>query len=43
MTDVHQCPYCELRFISRNELQDHIAADHPQPADDDTLSGDPAR
>jgi hypothetical protein len=34
--DVHQCPYCELRFGSRNELQDHIASDHPRELDDDT-------
>jgi hypothetical protein len=40
VSDVHQCPYCELRFVSRNEVEDHVAVDHPQdhPAavDDDT-------
>ncbi|MGH9209601.1 MAG: hypothetical protein ACRD2C_02865 [Acidimicrobiales bacterium] len=39
MTDVHQCPFCELRFISRNELQDHISEAHPRADDDDTLPG----
>jgi hypothetical protein len=39
MTDVHQCPYCELRFATRNELEDHVGADHPRvrTVDDDTL------
>ncbi|MGH9214746.1 MAG: C2H2-type zinc finger protein [Acidimicrobiales bacterium] len=36
VTNVHQCPYCELRFGSRNELQDHVACDHPRELDDDT-------
>lgn len=38
VTDVHQCPYCELRFTSRNELDDHIALDHPRAVDDDTAA-----
>ena len=29
MTDVHQCPYCELRFVTLAELKAHIAEDHP--------------
>lgn len=29
MTDVLQCPYCELRFTSRSELEQHKAFDHP--------------
>ncbi len=29
MTDVHQCPFCELRFPNIHELQAHIALDHP--------------
>jgi nucleotide-binding universal stress UspA family protein len=33
--DVHQCPYCELRFAYRPELADHVAADHPRPVDED--------
>ena len=36
VTDVHQCPYCELRFVSRNEVEDHIALEHPGWVDDDT-------
>jgi hypothetical protein len=36
VTDVHQCPYCELRFVSRTELEDHVALDHPRSVDDDT-------
>jgi hypothetical protein len=36
VTDVHQCPYCELRFVSRNEVADHVALDHPGTVDDDT-------
>lgn len=29
MSAVHQCPFCELRFLSLNEVKDHIAVDHP--------------
>ena len=36
VTDVRQCPYCELRFVSRNEVEDHVALDHPRRVDDDT-------
>ncbi|HZA78883.1 MAG TPA: hypothetical protein VE623_21105 [Acidimicrobiales bacterium] len=43
MTDVRQCPYCELRFGSRNELQDHVASDHPRELDDDDTEPPPAR
>jgi len=25
----HQCPYCELRFPTHNEVKDHILHDHP--------------
>jgi hypothetical protein len=35
MSDIRQCPYCELRFLSRNELDMHIALDHPDHRDDD--------
>jgi hypothetical protein len=38
VSDVHQCPYCELRFVARTELEDHIALDHPGQDDDDTVS-----
>jgi hypothetical protein len=27
--DVHQCPRCELRFLSRPELEDHMREEHP--------------
>jgi len=39
VSDVHQCPYCELRFLTRNEVEDHIAVDHPRHVDDDTDKG----
>ena len=29
MSDVHQCPFCELRFLNLAELQFHIQTDHP--------------
>ena len=29
MSEVHQCPECELRFASKWELEDHKASDHP--------------
>jgi hypothetical protein len=39
--DVHQCPYCELRFVSRNEVEDHVAREHRHGVDDDdTLPAD---
>jgi Zinc finger, C2H2 type len=28
MTDVLQCPYCDLRFSTRSELEQHQALDH---------------
>jgi hypothetical protein len=29
---IHQCPRCELRFLTESELMDHLAVDHdPQP------------
>lgn len=37
-TDVHQCPYCELRFLDRNEVRDHVISDHPSHADAFTVS-----
>jgi hypothetical protein len=43
VTDVHQCPYCELRFVSRNEVEDHVAGDHPRTVDDDTVPSDDDR
>jgi hypothetical protein len=29
MSDVHQCPFCELRFVNLAELNFHIQQDHP--------------
>lgn len=29
MSDVHQCPFCELRFQAKWELTAHLDADHP--------------
>lgn len=28
MVDVHQCPRCELRFVTKNELTDHFDREH---------------
>ncbi len=30
---VHQCPYCELKFLYLNEVKDHVQNDHPDHAD----------
>jgi hypothetical protein len=35
MADIHQCPRCELRFLSRNELRAHLAEAHPGAVEDD--------
>ena len=40
---MHQCPYCELRFLSRNELEDHVSLEHPRHVDDDTSPVDERR
>jgi hypothetical protein len=29
MTEVLQCPYCDLRFSTRSKLEQHKAFDHP--------------
>jgi hypothetical protein len=31
-THTHQCPFCELRFLSVNEVQHHVVTDHPEHA-----------
>jgi hypothetical protein len=36
VSDALQCPFCELRFATRNELDDHVAVDHPRPVDEDS-------
>jgi hypothetical protein len=40
MSDIHQCPHCALRFLSRTELEDHVRAEHPAELDDDTVEFD---
>ena len=30
MTDVHQCPGCELRFRNKTELEYHWAEEHAE-------------
>jgi hypothetical protein len=37
--DVLQCPYCELRFRSESELQQHISFDHPQEKEESESPG----
>jgi hypothetical protein len=41
MVEVHTCPFCELRFANRVEVEHHITVDHPghihAPVDDDTF------
>jgi hypothetical protein len=27
--ETRQCPYCDLRFLTHNEVKDHILHDHP--------------
>ena len=26
---IHQCPFCDLRFLDVNEVRDHVITDHP--------------
>jgi hypothetical protein len=36
MSDILQCPYCELKFASTADLKQHLAFDHPDhQADED--------
>ena len=37
MTDVLQCPYCNLRFSTRSELEQHKALDHPEREEEPTI------
>ena len=48
MSDVSQCPFCELRFQAKWELKAHLESDHPgriqeKDRDDGTIieDGDP--
>jgi hypothetical protein len=36
MTDILQCPYCDLRFSTRSELEQHKSFDHPQADEAET-------
>lgn len=29
--DAHQCPRCELRFVTRPELEEHLHEEHGVP------------
>ncbi len=31
-TEIHTCPYCELRFLYADEVRDHVIHDHPAHA-----------
>lgn len=31
---VHQCPFCELKFLYMSEVKDHIMSDHKEHADE---------
>ena len=41
MSEIHQCPRCDLRFADRWELNDHVAADHPVPGPVDDIPDPP--
>ena len=43
MTDVLQCPYCNLRFTTRSELDQHKALDHPREQEVESGRGEPER
>jgi hypothetical protein len=30
---IHQCPYCEARFLFVNEVRDHVIRDHKEHAE----------
>ena len=40
MVDVRHCPYCELRFPTKVELEHHIATDHPGKLEEDEVDDD---
>ena len=33
ISEVHQCPHCELRFKFTSELEDHLLREHPGQTD----------
>ena len=38
MTEILQCPKCDLRFTTRSELEMHKSLDHPNAEEDDEES-----
>ncbi|HVL63886.1 MAG TPA: hypothetical protein VM573_01810 [Actinomycetota bacterium] len=34
MPDVLQCPECNLKFMTKSELEMHLALDHPRRAEE---------
>lgn len=42
MTDVLQCPHCDLRFTTRSELEQHKSFDHPRQEEAPKTEPDPA-
>jgi hypothetical protein len=43
MTDVLQCPYCNLRFTTGSELDQHKAIDHPREDEVEPAKSEPER
>lgn len=35
MSEVLQCPYCDLRFSTRADLDQHKAFDHPEAEEEE--------
>lgn len=35
MSEVLQCPYCDLRFTTRSELEQHKSFDHPKEEEEE--------
>jgi hypothetical protein len=42
LTDVLQCPYCDLRFSTRSELEQHKSLDHPRSGEEEASPTSPA-
>jgi hypothetical protein len=41
MTEVLQCAYCDLRFSTRSELEQHKAFDHPRREEESLATVEP--